>query len=111
MDTNPPHDQHWWFKKFEEERPQGWRIYKQPSGLAKDAENTENLPADYYQQIVAASAGDTDLVEVMVHGRYGVLRQGFPVFGHLWDDRHNVQQPFIGRLTMFSAIYARQVIL
>ena len=93
MDTNPPHDQHWWFKKFEEERPQGWRIYKQPSGLAEDAENTENLPADYYQQIVAASAGDTDLVEVMVHGRYGVLRQGHPVFGHLWDDRHNVQQP------------------
>ncbi len=90
MDTNPPHDRHWWFKKFEEERPKGWEIFKQPSGLSKEAENLENLPHDYYQQICAASAGDTDAVDVMVHGNYGALKQGQPVFGTLWDERLHV---------------------
>ena len=93
MDTNPPHDGHWWFKKFEEEQPEGWAVFKQPSGLSPDAENTENLPSDYYQQIVAASGGDQDLVDVMVHGKYGAIKVGHPVFGHVWDERLHVAEP------------------
>ena len=93
MDTNPPHDGHWWFNKFEEQQPDGWAVFKQPSGLSPDAENTENLPPDYYQQIVAASGGDPDLVDVMVHGKYGALKLGHPVFGHVWDERVHVAEP------------------
>ena len=93
MDTNPPHDGHWWFRKFEEEQPEGWAVFKQPSGLSKHAENTENLPPDYYQQIVAASGGDKDLIDVMVHGKYGALKVGHPVFGHVWDERLHVGEP------------------
>lgn len=90
MDSNPPHDRHWWFRKFEEEKPHNWAIFRQPSGLAPEAENTANLPADYYRQIMEASRHDPDVVEVMVHGRYGAITQGEPVFGRLWHEAAHV---------------------
>ena len=33
MDTNPPDTDHWLYQRFEEERPAGWRLFKQPGGL------------------------------------------------------------------------------
>jgi len=43
LDTNPPDDGHWWFNLAEEETPEDWAFWSQPSGLSAEAENVENL--------------------------------------------------------------------
>lgn len=39
MDTNPPDDDSWWYKLFEEEKPGNARLFKQPGGRDPKAEN------------------------------------------------------------------------
>jgi hypothetical protein len=43
-DTNPPDDDHYLFKQFEEEHPVGYRRFKQPSARSPQAENLWQLP-------------------------------------------------------------------
>jgi hypothetical protein len=86
MDTNPPNTRHWWYQKFELDRPDGWRIFKQPSGLSKEAENIENLPQNYYRNMMA---GMDDLsIRAHVHGEYSLLRTGTPVFPQFKHSLH-----------------------
>ncbi len=66
MDTNPPDTDHWWYRLFEEERPDGWTLYRQPSGLSDEAENTNNLPLNYYENIQKGK--DQAWINVFVHG-------------------------------------------
>lgn len=77
-DTNPPDADHWIFTKFEVERPRGWEAYSQPSGLSPEAENIENLPDGYYEQMLAGAT--QDWIDVHVHGKYGRSRSGKPVY-------------------------------
>lgn len=90
MDTNPPDDSTWWYKKFEEERGtpayQDRVLYKQPSGLSPDAENVRNLPPRYYERL--ASNMSTEAAKVYVHGEYGFLVDGKPVYGDYVDSIH-----------------------
>src|SRR6185437_4262604 len=68
MDTNPPDTDSKWYKFFEEQdhseaiaemakvvpgftADKYARIFKQPSGLAPNAENIPNLRPGYYQQL------------------------------------------------------------
>lgn len=88
MDTNPPDDSHWWYKSFEVDPSPDFKIFKQPSGLAKNAENRENLPDDYYEKLL--SAMDNQTADVMVHGKYGFVRHGEPVYKNVWDDTLHV---------------------
>lgn len=86
MDTNPPDTDHWWYLVFEEECPEGFALFKQPSGLSAAAENVGNLPAGYYER---ASRGQTkEWVQVYVHGRYGYSRDGQPVYPEYSDGLH-----------------------
>lgn len=78
MDTNPPSRDSFLFEKFEEEVPEGWEIFKQPSGLAEDAENRENLPPTYYEDMM--SGASQDWIDVHVHGKYGRSLVGRPVY-------------------------------
>lgn len=43
MDTNAPDVESWWYRFAEQERPEGWQFFAQPSGLSQDAENLANL--------------------------------------------------------------------
>lgn len=88
MDTNPPDDNHWWYKSFEVNPSIDFKIFKQPSGLANNAENRENLPNDYYEKLL--SAMDKQTANVMVHGKYGFVRHGEPVYKNIWDDNIHV---------------------
>lgn len=81
-DTNPPSTDHWLYESFEVEKPDGWEIFKQPGGLAPDAENRENLPATYYEDMVAGA--DPEWVKVHVHAQYGRSKQGMPVYHSSW---------------------------
>lgn len=86
MDTNPPDDEHWWYKLAEEETPHNFQFFRQPGGRDKDAENIENLPAGYYDN---ASAGkDDEWVKVYVNAQYGAVMDGKPVYPDYNDRIH-----------------------
>lgn len=86
MDTNPPDDQHWWFKLAEEETPHNFEFFKQSSGRSLDAENIENLPDNYYENIQAGK--DEDWIKVYVDGEYGYVIEGKAVFPEYRDRIH-----------------------
>lgn len=77
-DTNPPSTDHWIHEKFEVEKPEGWEIFKQPGGLDPGAENLENLPPTYYQDMMEGA--DDDFIQVHVHAKYGRSKAGMPVY-------------------------------
>lgn len=77
-DTNPPDTDHWIFQKFEVEKPRGWEIFKQPGGLDPAAENRENLPPDYYEDMMDGAT--EDWINVHVHAQYGRSTVGRPVY-------------------------------
>lgn len=86
MDTNPCDEDHWWYRVFEEDRPPGWEIFHQPSGLSVHAENKDNLPDQYYERLQYGH--DQEWVNVYVHGRYGFVMDGKPVHPTYQDDVH-----------------------
>jgi hypothetical protein len=97
MDTNPPDTDHWWYKAFEEDKPEGWGIHRQPSGLAPNAENISNLLGGqrtregvplYYARMMAGKA--KEWVEVFVHGRYGFVKDGKPVYPEYNNELHTL---------------------
>lgn len=90
-DLNAPDVDSWFYRKFEEEKPEGFRLYKQPSGLSKNAENLHNLPPGYYDRQVSVFAGmknGKNLIKRMVHAQYAPSVDGEPVFPEYSDDIH-----------------------
>lgn len=78
MDTNPPSADSWLYEQFEELKPEGWEIYKQPSGVSPEGENRENLGPTYYEDMM--SGATEDFIRVHVHGQYGRSLVGRPVY-------------------------------
>lgn len=97
MDTNPPDDDHWWYRIAEEDKPKGWKFYKQPGGLIErggefepnpGAENLSNLPPNYYED--RQHGKKKDHIRVYYCARYGFVKDGKPVFPEYADDVHCV---------------------
>ena len=86
MDTNPPDSDSWWFRLFERDKPEGVAIFKQPSGVSAQAENLSNLPAGYYETLLKLNSADW--CKVHVHGEYGFVQDGKPVFPMYLDSMH-----------------------
>ena len=86
MDTNPPDTDSWWYRLFEERRPDNAELFRQPSGTAPDAENIKNLPRGYYENLL--SSMDEESARVYVHGDYGFIRDGKPIFNEYSDSLH-----------------------
>ena len=86
MDTNPPDDDSYLYKMFEVVRPEGWEVFKQPSGLSAQAENTRHLSKNYYTNL--ARGKDEMYVRVYIHGQYGFMVSGKPVFTNYNDSVH-----------------------
>lgn len=108
-DTNPPDTEHWWYKiaeradeklveSVEKSRVELVKInvlkqdqplfefFSQPSGLSPQAENVSNLRKGYYH---FASAGKSeDWIKVYVHGEYGFVTDGRPVYPMFRDSAH-----------------------
>lgn len=93
MDTNPPDSDHWFYRLFEVDCPEGYEIFHQPSGLSPEAENLANLPEGYYQNMQAGK--DQEWINVYVHGNYGFVQDGKPVFPEYKDDFHYTSQEII----------------
>lgn len=91
MDTNPPDSDHWYYKLFEVQKPEGYEIFYQPSGVSPEAENIENLPDGYYTKMMAGKT--QEWINVYVHGQYGFVQNGKPVWPEYKDDKHHTDEP------------------
>jgi hypothetical protein len=103
-DTNPPDIDHWYYRLFEESLPPNHKIFHQPSGLSDKAENIDNLPKNYYQNM---SHGKTQQwIDVYVHGQYGFIADGRPVWPEYRDNIHYSPTQYTPdpRLTLFLGI-------
>ena len=90
MDTNPPDSDHWWHTLFEETHPEGYELFRQPSGTSQQAENMPNLPSGYYEKMRAGK--DPNWVNVYIHGEYGFLTDGIPVVPEFHMHQHVAKQ-------------------
>ena len=86
LDTNPPDSDHWIVTLFEENLPEDYAVFHQPSGLAKDAENVHNLPNRYYERMSLGK--DPEWIKVYVHGQYGFVTDGIPVMPEFHQHVH-----------------------
>lgn len=85
-DTNPPDDDSWWYKHFEETAPENAELFKQPSGLSDAAENMQNLPPNYYKNLMLGKSDE--FVKVYIKGEYGYVADGKPVYPEYNDRVH-----------------------
>ena len=94
LDSNPGDTSDWWYKTFEEERPDGWSLFQQPGGLSIDAENLENLPGgrDYYHRLMQAHS--QDWIEIYVNGQYGFTIEGRPIYPEYIDKKHCTDEKY-----------------
>lgn len=104
LDTNPPDSDHWWYTLFEELKPKGFSLYHQPSAKSEDAENIRNLVPGYYNNIIQGK--DQEWINVYVHGQYGFIADGKPVWPEYKDDIHHTDEelPLAGSGTIFVGI-------
>ncbi len=105
MDTNPPDDDHWYYKLAEEDKPETYKFFRQPGALFRvmdksdpdfgkfkpnpKAENIKNLKKGYdyyYQQIPGKSE---DYIRVFICGDYGTTMNGKPVYPE-WNDKQHI---------------------
>lgn len=103
MDTNPPDDGHWWYVLAEEPAAKlsNWEFFRQPGGLIErdgqfipnpEAENLENLPADYY--VTRQEGKKPDYIRVYYCSQYGFTKEGKQVIPEYVDDLHCAKEPF-----------------
>lgn len=110
-DTNPPDTDHWIYRLFETDRPNGYRIFKQPPGLLRikaeerdstlenihthagyfiansAADNMQNLKSDYYLRM--AEGQNEEFIKVFCLGQYGAVILGKRVYPEYNDDFHS----------------------
>lgn len=86
MDTNPPDEDSWWYKLFEEDRPPNAALFKQPSGRAQNAENLKFLRPNYYADLMTGSG--SEFIKVYVDGEYGFVKDGKPIYPDYSDSIH-----------------------
>ena len=98
MDTNPPDDDHWYYRLSEELKPEGYEFFKQPPSLIKledgsyipnpEAENAINQPLGYEYWLRQVHGKDQDWINVYIMGLYGSIFDGKPVYNEYNDAIH-----------------------
>jgi hypothetical protein len=83
--TNPPDMDTFW-EDLLINPPDNCAVFFQPSGISPDAENLENLPDDYYENL--CSGKSEDWISVYVEGKFGKSLAGQPVFKSFNMDKH-----------------------
>lgn len=77
MDTNPWDTDSPYHEVFVLNPPRNWTLYHQPSGIGPEAENVENLPLNYYENL--ASRGE-EWAAVHIESHWGTSNAGQAVF-------------------------------
>ena len=104
IDTNPPDEDSEFYRIFEELRPPGYKLFRQPSGRAADAENVKNLRPGYYDRLCIGKS--EDWVRVYVDAEYGFVADGRPVLTGSHEREDLIALPGPGFVTL-SVIDAR----
>lgn len=99
MDTNPPDEDSWWYRLFEEDKPDNAELFRQPSGLSPEAENIcaigkvfddypeecrPGLKSSYYTEF--AKGKTQNYIDVFIKGDYGYVKEGKLVYETSWND-------------------------
>lgn len=82
-DTNPWDTDSAYHEAFVLEPVAGWSLFHQPSGVGPGAENTENLPDGYYENLMARN--NDDWASVHVESEWGTSNAGQAVFRKSFD--------------------------
>lgn len=110
MDSNPPSADGFWHDFFEKELDEDMlglarkieqdtgqpmrHLFRQPSGMSPEAENRENLPSNYYEMLLVNNAHKgPEWINVHVHGEYGYLVDGDPVYKGFKREVHVAKEP------------------
>jgi len=98
LDSNPPSTDSWIYRLFEEEKVEGYELFKQPGGLIHKedgtyapnplAENIDNLPGgfEYYQRQIPGK--QTNWIKSYVLGEYSDVLDGKAIYPQFNDDLH-----------------------
>lgn len=93
-DSNPPDEFTYWANILEKRKQPGYRnpldceVFWQPSGLADDAENVENLRPNYYSDL--ADGKGADWVDVHIHAKLGKQQAGSAVYSDSFNRKLHV---------------------
>lgn len=86
LDFNAPDTEHWIYKTFIENLPEGWEFYRQPGAFDPGAENLRNLVAGYYETQIS---GQPDWwIRRFIRNQFGYSRDGLPVFPEFRESIH-----------------------
>jgi hypothetical protein len=85
-DLNAPDIGSWVYEDFIEKPIDGYKLYRQPSGLSARAENIKVLGPNYYPDIVKQNP--KWFVRRMVENEFGYARDGQPVYEEFNDQLH-----------------------
>lgn len=99
MDTNPPDNDHWWYRLAEIDRPIGYSFFSQPAALIKDkktniyipnveAENIDNLPKGYRYYENMLPGKDEAWIKVYIQGLYGTISHGRAIYPMFNENEH-----------------------
>ncbi len=94
METNSFTEDSQWFELLEENLPANWDYFIQPGAFEPGAENRENLPPRYYEDLMESNS--EDWVDQYVHNRIGPSLSGQSVFRKSFNHQFHVAQ---GELT------------
>jgi hypothetical protein len=99
--SNPGMETDWWYPMLEDhdelpegtEPPVNWTYFKQPSGFADAAENTDNLPGgrDYYNNLCKGKT--KHWIKQFIEVTWGYSMDGKPVFPEFNPDIHVSKVP------------------
>lgn len=90
---NPPDVDNYVYELFEEKRPGGYVLFKQPSGRGPRGENRQGTSLAGYEELARLNAHNPWYVKRMVDGEYGPSRDGAPVYTTYKDDVHCSETP------------------
>jgi len=95
LDLNPPDTDNWIYDVFEEKKPPGHKLYKQPSGRSAQGENRQAIARETYEKMAETNRHRPDWVKRMVDGLWGPSRDGEPVYPEYDDTRHAAEDDLL----------------
>jgi len=88
METNSFSEDSPWFEALEVDRPANWEYFIQPGAFAPGAENRENLPPRYYEDLMESNTEEWS--EQYIHNRITPSLSGTAVFRNTFSTAFHV---------------------
>lgn len=88
-DCNAPAPDNWVFRNFwGADKPPGYTLFRQPGGMAADAENIAAVGRQYYRDMIAANAKRSWWIKIKVDNEPGFNRETDVVYPDFEDSEH-----------------------